>query len=47
MLRRALRAGRSAALAGRPVSVCPYEPGTERTLFVRGYVGGLRELRAA
>ena len=45
VLRRALRAGRAAALAGRPVTVCPYPPGALRELYVRGYVAGARELR--
>ncbi len=44
---RALRAGRSAALAGRPVTVCPYPAGTQRELFIRGYVAGVAELRTA
>lgn len=47
LFRRALDAGRSAALAGRPVTVCPYPAGTLRELFVRGYVGGQRDLRTA
>jgi ribosome modulation factor len=47
VLRRALRAGRSAALAGRPVTVCPYPAGTLRELFVRGYVAARAELRTA
>lgn len=47
LFRSALRQGKDACEAGRPVTACPYPPGMLRVLFVRGYVAARQPEPAA